>query len=66
MYCDKNQIFYRGYIEILQLVIEVLSSLNPDDDFISEKDLYEQYGISEYWIVSPMSKKNMDLFINKL
>ena len=57
VYCDKNQIFYRGYIGIPQLVIEVLSLSNSDDDTIAKKNLYEEYGVPEYWIVSPMSKK---------
>ena len=57
VYCDKNQIFYRGYIGIPQLIIEVLSPSNSDDDLISKKNLYEEYGVPEYWIVSPMSKK---------
>ena len=57
VYCDKNQIFYRGYIGIPQLVIEVLSPSNSDDDLIVKKDLYEEYGVPEYWIVSLMSKK---------
>lgn len=57
VYCDKNQIFYRGYIGIPQLVIEVLSPSNSDDDTIAKKNLYEEYGVPEYWIVSPMSKK---------
>ena len=56
-YCDKNQIFYRGYIGIPQLVVEVLSPSNADDDLIVKKDLYEKYGVPEYWIISPMSKK---------
>lgn len=57
VYCDKNQIFYRGYIGIPQLVIEILSPSNSDDDTIAKKNLYEEYGVPEYWIVSPMSKK---------
>ncbi|WP_315074485.1 Uma2 family endonuclease [uncultured Clostridium sp.] len=57
VYCDKNQVFYRGYIGIPQLIIEVLSQSNSDDDLITKKDLYERYGVPEYWIVSPMSKK---------
>ena len=42
VYCDKNQIFYRGYIGIPQLIIEVLSPSNSDDDLIVKKDLYEE------------------------
>lgn len=57
VYCDKNQIFYRAYIGIPQLVGEVLSPSNADDDLIVKKDLYEKYGVPEYWIISLMSKK---------
>lgn len=57
VYCDKNQIFYRGYIGVPQLVVEVLSPSNADDDLIVKKDLYEKYGVPEYWIISPMSRK---------
>lgn len=57
VYCDKNQIFYRGYIGVPQLIVEVLSPSNSDDDLIVKKDLYESYGVQEYWIISPMSKK---------
>lgn len=35
----------------------MLSPSNSDDDLIVKKDLYEEYGVPEYWIISPMSKK---------
>lgn len=59
VYSDKNQIFYRGYIGIPQLVVEVLSPSNADYDLIVKKDLYEKYGVPKYWIISPM-----DLHVN--
>lgn len=57
VYCDNNQRFNRGFIGIPQLIVEVLSPSNSDDDTITKKDLYEEYGVPEYWIISPMTKK---------
>ncbi|MEG0296776.1 MAG: Uma2 family endonuclease [Clostridium sp.] len=57
VYCDKNQRFYRGFLGVPQLIVEVLSPSNSDDDTITKKDLYEEYGVPEYWIISPMNKK---------
>lgn len=57
VYCDKNQKFYRGFLGIPQLIVEVLSPSNSEDDTIIKKKLYENFGVPEYWIISPMSKK---------
>lgn len=57
VYCDKNQIFKRGFLGVPQLVVEVLSPSNVTDDTEKKKETYRQYGVSEYWIVSPMEKK---------
>ena len=57
VYCDKEQIFKRGFLGVPQLVVEVLSPGNSDDDTIKKKEIYEDYGVPEYWIASPMSKK---------
>lgn len=57
IYCDKQQIFKRGFLGVPQLVVEVLSPSNSEDDTIKKKDIYEKYGVPEYWIASPMSKK---------
>lgn len=57
VYCDKNQRRLKGYIGIPQLVVEILSPSNSDDDLITKKALYEKYKVLEYWIISPMSKK---------
>jgi Uma2 family endonuclease len=57
VYCDKEQIFKRGFLGVPQLVVEVLSPSNSEDDTIKKKDIYEKFGVPEYWIASPMSKK---------
>ncbi|BCZ45313.1 hypothetical protein psyc5s11_13800 [Clostridium gelidum] len=57
VYCDKEQVFRRGFLGIPQLVVEILSPNNADDDTEKKKEIYRKYGVSEYWIVSPMSKR---------
>jgi len=57
IYSDKEQIFKRGFLGIPKLVIEVLDVDNEEKDLITKKEIYEQFSIPEYWIVSPMSKK---------
>ncbi|GCD12569.1 Uma2 family endonuclease [Clostridium tagluense] len=57
VYCDKEQIFKRGFLGVPQLVVEVLSPGNSEDDTIKKKDIYEKFHVPEYWIASPMSKK---------
>jgi len=57
VYCDKEQIIRRGFIGVPQLIVEILSPGNPDDDTETKKEIYRKFGVNEYWIVSPMSKK---------
>lgn len=70
VYCDKEQIFKRGFLGVPQLVVEVLSPGNAEDDTIKKKEIYEKFGVPEYWIASPMSRKiyiyNLESDIYKL
>ena len=64
VYCNKSQECTRGIIGIPKIVIEILSS-NRDDDLITKFNLYEKYGIQEYWIVDPLNKEVYVYFYNQ-
>ncbi len=39
------------------LIVEVLSPGNSDHDLIKKKELYERFGVKEYWVVDPQTKE---------
>jgi Uma2 family endonuclease len=54
---NPNQVTEDGrYTGVPDLLIEVLSPSNKEYDLIKKKDLYEKFGVQEYWIVDPDTK----------
>lgn len=47
----------KGLFGAPDLVIEVLSPGTRQYNFTTKKDLYEKYGVKEYWLVDPISKE---------
>lgn len=41
------------------LLIEILSPGNQKHDKVRKKDLYEKFGVKEYWIVDPSTKETI-------
>ena len=53
--CDKNKLTDKGCIGSPDLIIEVVSPFNPNNDHIRKLGLYDHYKVREYWIVNPMN-----------
>ncbi len=51
--CDKNKLTDKGCIGSPDLIIEVVSPFNPNNDYIRKLSLYDHYKVREYWIVNP-------------
>lgn len=64
---NRRIIDEKGHIHgVPDILIEILSRNNKDHDLIRKKDLYERFGVKEYWIVDPESKLSMGFeFENK-
>ncbi|OOO00449.1 MAG: hypothetical protein ATN35_07285 [Epulopiscium sp. Nele67-Bin004] len=62
--CEPDKFKPNGYYGVPSLIVEILSS-NRKDDQGTKFDLYERIGVSEYWIVDPLSDTiNQYILIN--
>lgn len=51
--CDPSKIDRRGCLGVPDMVVEVLSPGNTAYDTREKYSIYEEFGVKEYWIVSP-------------
>ena len=54
--CNKDIIKRTAIHGAPDLVVEVLSPRTAKNDRSTKKDIYEKYGVKEYWLVSPSDK----------
>lgn len=52
--CDKNKLTDKGCTGSPDMIVEVVSPYNPNNDFIRKLNLYDKYKVKEYWIVNPL------------
>jgi len=57
--CDPEKIRKFGCVGAPDLVVEILSPSTSKKDQKDKFELYEEYGVREYWIVFPESKSVM-------
>jgi len=51
--CDRKHLKGGSYYGVPKFVVETLSHSTAKRDRTEKKDIYEQAGVEEYWIVSP-------------
>ncbi len=51
--CDSTKLDKRGCIGAPDIVVEILSSSTQKKDLEYKFDIYEEYGVREYWVVDP-------------
>ncbi len=54
--CDPRQIDDKGAFGAPNLVVEILSPGNSKKEMKIKFDLYQQAGVTEYWIINPENK----------
>lgn len=50
--CDKSKLDDRGCLGAPDLVLEVLSPGNNKKELLNKYQVYEEFGVKEYWVVS--------------
>ena len=51
--CDEKKLDERGCLGAPDLIVEILSRSTSKKDLNDKKDLYEENGVVEYWVVHP-------------
>lgn len=54
--CDQTKLDDKGCIGAPDLVVEILSPSNSKREMKDKYELYQEYGVKEYWIVSPQDQ----------
>ncbi len=54
--CDKAKLDRRGVQGAPHWILEVLSPVTAVHDMIKKRELYERYGVREYWLIHPIDR----------
>ncbi|MES2733175.1 MAG: Uma2 family endonuclease [Bacteroidota bacterium] len=53
---NTGKITKKGFGSVPDLVVEILSPSSYYRDTVEKKDLYERFGVKEYWIIDPANR----------
>ena len=62
--CNKDIIKKNGIYGAPDLTVEILSPSTAENDIGYKKDLYEKYGVKEYWIIS-QAERSVQVYLLK-
>ncbi|MDY3316954.1 Uma2 family endonuclease [Riemerella anatipestifer] len=54
--CDESKLDEKGGIGAPDLIVEILSPGNSKKEMKNKFELYEEYGVKEYWIINPLDE----------
>ena len=60
--CDLTKLDDRGCLGAPDFIIEIVSPKNSKRDVKDKFDLYQKYGVKEYWIINP-NDRNVNVFL---
>jgi len=63
--CDATKLDDRGCIGAPDIVVEILSPGNNKKELLNKYSIYEEYGVKEYWVVSPGEMTLLQYNINE-
>jgi len=63
--CDETKLDDKGCIGAPDIVIEILSPGNNKMELLHKYSIYEEFGVKEYWVVSPGDKTLLKYTLGK-
>jgi Uma2 family endonuclease len=63
--CDASKLDSKGCIGAPDIVVEILSPGNNKTELLNKYSVYEEFGVKEYWIVSPAEKTFLKYTLNE-
>ncbi len=63
--CDYSKVDIRGCTGAPDIIIEILSPGNNQKELRNKYEVYEESGVSEYWIISPQDKTFLKYTLTK-
>ena len=63
--CDLEKLDDKGCLGAPDLIVEILSPGNSKKEMVNKRNLYEENGVREYWIIAPESEMLTQLVLQK-